>query len=156
MIRFCFRFQQTGIFIIGVLIARILAGRYVDNFGPKKLYFGFILSIITTFGYFALSVLRGARIGPLSGMTDTQNPSFNVNLILCACLVVISFLFSLFLRVPEVGVSNEQVKETKGIHPIFRFRRPVSHNEGIVILASILYYFLHGWNRSRSTGKRTA
>lgn len=48
----------TGIFIIGVLIARLLAGRFVDQVGAKKvLYTGIVLSIITTVGYlFASSI----------------------------------------------------------------------------------------------------
>lgn len=55
----------TGIFIIGVLIARLLAGRFVDQVGAKKiLYIGAVLSIITTVGYlfsssiFILDIIR--------------------------------------------------------------------------------------------------
>lgn len=152
--------MATGIFIIGVLLARILAGRYVDSFGPKKiLYLGLILTVITTFGYFlvnnllfldiirilhgialgtaitgtgaivarvvpinkhgegigyfALSVPLGAGIGPLIGMMVTQNFSFNVNLILCAILALVSFAVSWFLKVPKIDITEEQLKESK-------------------------------------------
>lgn len=150
----------TGIFIIGVLIARIVAGRYVDSFGPKKtLYLGLVLTVITTFcyfivsnlilldivrvmhglslgtaitgtgaivarvvptdkrgegiGYFALSNPLGAGLGPLIGMMITQHFSFNVNIMLCAILAVVSFGFSFFLKVPEIEVTEEQLKESK-------------------------------------------
>lgn len=48
----------AGIFVVGMLIARIFSGRHVDSFGPKKmLYIGFIFSILTTFLYFTAANL---------------------------------------------------------------------------------------------------
>ncbi|GAB4073722.1 MFS transporter [Barrientosiimonas marina] len=151
----------AGAFVIGMLIARVFAGRYVDSFGPKKmLYLGFIFTVITTFfyfaagnltmlyivrilhggslgiaitatgaivarivppekhgegiGYYALSIPLGAAIGPLLGMFITQHAPFDVNFILCAGLVIISFLFSLFLKVPNVALTDEQLDEKEG------------------------------------------
>src|SRR5699024_6703204 len=63
----------AGIFVIGMLISRLFAGKYVDAFGPKKLlYIGFIFTVITTFFYFAannlmmlyiIRLLHGASLG---------------------------------------------------------------------------------------------
>src|SRR5690625_3108909 len=61
------RFQATpseaglasGIFVIGTLIARIFAGKFVDTVGYKKmLYIGFVFILITTLLYFAVNHLQ--------------------------------------------------------------------------------------------------
>jgi MFS family permease len=49
----------SGIFIIGALVARILAGRSIDRVGRKKtLYFGLIFFLVTTLLYFAVNSLN--------------------------------------------------------------------------------------------------
>lgn len=65
-------------------------------------------------GYYALSITMAAAVGPFLGMFISQHAPFSVNFILCAFLVIISFLFSIFLRVPQVELTNEQLEETKG------------------------------------------
>lgn len=170
----------AGVFVVGMLIARIFAGRYVDSFGPKKmLYLGFILTILTTFfyfaiadlmllyfvrlihgaalgiaitatgaivarivpperhgegiGYYALSIPLGAAMGPLLGMTITQHAPFNVNFIISALLVIASFLFSLFLSVPKIELSEEQLQETKGFK-ISNFLEPKAFPIALIAL----------------------
>ncbi|MCC3868039.1 MFS transporter [Terrisporobacter mayombei] len=71
----------SGIFVIGLLIARIFCGRYIDQIGWKKtLYIGFVLFLITTCLYvlvnsmgFLLVVrfLNGAAMGIASTATGT-------------------------------------------------------------------------------------
>src|SRR5690625_2664518 len=71
----------SGIFVIGTLIARIFAGKFVDTVGYKKmLYIGFIFILITTLLYFAVNslmflyvirFLHGAALGIASTATGT-------------------------------------------------------------------------------------
>jgi MFS family permease len=71
----------SGIFVIGILIARILCGRYIDQIGwGKMLYIGFILFLITTCLYLLVNnmgfllinrFLNGAAMGIASTATGT-------------------------------------------------------------------------------------
>jgi MFS family permease len=71
----------SGIFVIGILIARIFSGRYIDQVGWKKmLYIGFILFLITTCIYVLVNsmefllinrFLNGAAMGIASTATGT-------------------------------------------------------------------------------------
>lgn len=71
----------SGIFVIGTLIARIFAGKFVDTVGYKKmLYIGFIFILMTTLIYFAVNnllflylirFLHGAALGIASTATGT-------------------------------------------------------------------------------------
>lgn len=71
----------SGIFVIGTLIARIFAGKFVDTVGYKKmLYIGFVFILITTLLYFAVNnlqflyvvrFLHGAALGVASTATGT-------------------------------------------------------------------------------------
>ena len=71
----------SGIFVIGILIARIFSGRYIDQVGWKKmLYIGFIFFLITTCIYILVNsmefllinrFLNGAAMGIASTATGT-------------------------------------------------------------------------------------
>lgn len=71
----------SGIFVIGVLVARLFCGRYIDQIGWKKtLYIGFILFLITTCSYLLVNsmtillinrFLNGAAMGIASTATGT-------------------------------------------------------------------------------------
>lgn len=71
----------SGIFVIGILIARIFSGRYIDQVGWKKmLYIGFILFLFTTCLYVLVNsmafllinrFLNGAAMGIASTATGT-------------------------------------------------------------------------------------
>ena len=56
----------TGIYIIGVLLARLIGGRYIELMGRKKmLYAGVIFYLLTTVLYFAfnsMTTLYGVRL----------------------------------------------------------------------------------------------
>jgi len=48
----------TSIFVIGVLIARLWAGRWIERIGRKNtLYVGLILGVVTTLLYFTVNSL---------------------------------------------------------------------------------------------------
>lgn len=71
----------SGIFVVGTLIARLFAGKYIDHIGWKKmLYIGFLFFLITTFLYFIVNslpflfvnrFLNGAAMGIASTATGT-------------------------------------------------------------------------------------
>lgn len=151
----------SGIFVIGTLVARLFAGRSIDQIGRRKMLFiGFIALLVTSLlyffindllflyvirflhgaalgiastatgtivasiipnerrgegiGYYALSMTLAAAIGPFLGMFINQHASFNVNFMLCTVLIVVSFVTSLFLNVPEMVNSKEQLDKLKG------------------------------------------
>ncbi|MBS4172923.1 MFS transporter [Bacillus sp. FJAT-49736] len=71
----------SGIFVIGTLIARLFAGKYIEQLGRKNLlYFGLIFVLITTLLYFIANSLtflliirfiNGAALGIASTATGT-------------------------------------------------------------------------------------
>lgn len=71
----------SGIFVVGTLIARLFSGKSIDRIGWKKmLYVGFILFLLTTCLYFAVTNLKfllinrflnGAAMGVASTATGT-------------------------------------------------------------------------------------
>ena len=65
-------------------------------------------------GYYALSTTLAAAIGPFLGMFINQHANFNMNFVLCTILIVFSFVTSLFLHVPKVEFTKEQLEKMKG------------------------------------------
>lgn len=71
----------SSIFIVGILIARVFSGRYIDQVGWKNmLYIGFVLFLATTCSYFWVNdlgalmtnrFLNGAAMGIASTATGT-------------------------------------------------------------------------------------
>lgn len=53
-------------------------------------------------GYYALSTTLASAVGPFLGMYLVHHASFQVNLILCTCIVMIGFLGVMILKVPKV------------------------------------------------------
>ena len=64
-------------------------------------------------GYYALSTTLAAAIGPFLGMFINQHANFNMNFVLCTILIVFSFVTSLFLHVPKVEFTKEQLEKMK-------------------------------------------
>ncbi|WCK56308.1 MFS transporter [Aneurinibacillus sp. Ricciae_BoGa-3] len=151
----------SGIFVLGALIARLFAGRSIEQVGRKKmLYIGFIFILIVTLlyfavnsvtfllvirflhgvafgiastatgtivgniipaerrgegiGYYALSLTLAAAIGPFLGMFLTQHTSFSMNFVLCTLLLAVSFIASLFLKVPKTELTKQELGRMKG------------------------------------------
>lgn len=166
----------SGIFVVGLLVARLFAGKSIDLIGRKKmLYIGFIFFLLTTClyftvnslnflfvnrflngaamgiastatgtivaeiipnarrgegtGYYALSVVLAAAIGPFLGMFLIQHGSFNMNFALCIILLAISFIAVFFVKVSKVEFTKEQLEKMKefSIHNFFEFKAfPIS------------------------------
>jgi len=96
-----------------LLIIRFLNGA---AFGLASTATGTIVaSIIPTgrrgegIGYYALSLTLAAAIGPFLGMFLSEHAGFSMNFILCTILLLISFFSSLFLNVPRVELTKEEL-----------------------------------------------
>lgn len=161
----------SGIFVIGVLIARLFTGKSIDKVGRKKmLYIGFIFFLITTclyffvnnmtlllinrfingagmgiastatgtivatiipherrgegIGYYALSVVIAAAIGPFLAMFLYNHGGYSVTFALCILLIVLSFIAVFFLKVPKIQLTKEQLEKMKGfsLHNFFEVK----------------------------------
>ncbi|MBP1932387.1 MFS transporter [Ammoniphilus resinae] len=60
-------------------------------------------------GYYALSLTLAAAIGPFLGMFLSEHAGFSMNFILCSILLVISFVASLFLKIPKIELTKEEL-----------------------------------------------
>ncbi|MDF9409456.1 MAG: major facilitator superfamily transporter [Pelotomaculum sp. PtaB.Bin013] len=58
--------------------------------------------------YYALSMTLATAIGPFLGMFLTQHANFNVNLIVCAIALGVSFIVAFPLDVPKVEPTNKK------------------------------------------------
>jgi len=65
-------------------------------------------------GYYALSTTIASAVGPFVGIFINQYLGFKMNFVVCTVLIVISFLFALFLKVPKVEINKEQLNSMKG------------------------------------------
>jgi len=65
-------------------------------------------------GYYALSTTIATAVGPFFGMFINQHIGFEMNFVVCTVLIAISFLASLFLKVPKVEFTEEQLEKMKG------------------------------------------
>lgn len=88
-------------------IATTATGTIVANIIPKERHGEGI-------GYYALSITLAAAVGPFLGMFINQHADFNMNFVLCTVLLAISFIFSLFLNVPKMELTKQQLDDMKG------------------------------------------
>jgi MFS family permease len=96
-------------------------------------------------GYYALSVVLAAAIGPFLGMFLTQHTSFNMNFVICSILLVFSFVAVFFVKVPKMDLSKELHEKSKGfsIHHFFEVKAiPISILGALIALgySSILTF----------------
>ena len=150
----------SGIYIVGVLLARLAAGRYIELVGRKSLlYKGIVFYLVTTIlyfsfdsmtnlyivrllngigygaaatatgtiitgvipskrqgegiNYYALSLSLAAGVGPLLGMLMEQHFSFPVIIDVCVAILFLCLLGTIFLKVPEVQLSEEKLAEIR-------------------------------------------
>lgn len=88
-------------------------------------------------GYFGLSVTLAMAIGPFLGMFLSRQGNFNMIFIASAISAVFSLVVGLFLSIPEIKLTKEQIKEMKGfkLSNFFESRAiPIS------IVSAVLYF----------------
>ena len=152
----------SGIFIVGALLARIPAGRYIDFLGRRKMFIaGTFLFFVVTFlylaassvvsfmlvrlihgisfgmtstavstivaalipnskmgtgiGYFTLGVTLASAIGPYMAMSFINLQMFTSALLVTMVLGAVIFALSLFMRVPERRISEEERKAVRQV-----------------------------------------
>ncbi len=71
-------------------------------------------------GYYALSVVLSAAIGPFLAMLLTQHMGIMSNFILCVAVLLISFIAIFFLKVPKVTSTVQKTEKQKGFS-LFNF-----------------------------------
>lgn len=89
-------------------ITSTAAGTIVANIIPKE-------RCGEGLGYYMLGVTLATAIGPFIGMFISQHGSFNMIFVACAISAAFSLVSTLFLYVPEMELTEEQLKEMKGI-----------------------------------------
>ncbi|MFJ8259545.1 MFS transporter [Peribacillus asahii] len=80
-------------------------------------------------GYYALSVVLAAALGPFLGMFILQHGGISVNFILCILLLALSFIVIFFLKVPKIHFTKEQLEKMKdfSFHNFFEVKAiPIS------------------------------
>jgi MFS family permease len=65
-------------------------------------------------GYFMLSVTLGTATGPFLGMLISQHGSFVMVFAACAAAAGLSMIFALFVSVPELSLTKQQLEGLKG------------------------------------------
>jgi MFS family permease len=70
-----------------------------------------------------------AAIGPFLGMFLIENANFSINLVICAVVIIISFIGALLLKVPKVEIANgvTEIKNTIQLSSFFESKAiPIS------------------------------
>lgn len=73
-------------------------------------------------GYYALSVIQAAAVGPFLAMFLTQQVGIMSNFVVCVILLAFSFIAIFFLEVPKVAFTKEKTQMLKGIHNFFEVK----------------------------------
>jgi len=64
-------------------------------------------------GYYALSTTIASAMGPFFGIFMNQHLGFKMNFVICTVLIAVSFLSSLFLRLPQI--KKQQLNNAEGL-----------------------------------------
>ncbi|MGG3279965.1 MFS transporter [Paenibacillus solani] len=64
-------------------------------------------------GYYALSTTIASAIGPFLGIYINQHYGFQMNFVICAVLIVMSLLISVWISVPKETINQAQLNPTK-------------------------------------------
>ncbi len=151
----------AGIYVIGGLLSRIFAGKYVELAGRRRmLILGLVFAIVMSsayffvssiamlmavrflhgmsygicstctgdivakllpperrgegLGYYSLSITISCAIGPLLGMTLGAAGNYTGVFLVGLLMYSVSLVLSLFIRVPEEALTEEQAAEARG------------------------------------------
>ncbi|WP_342431326.1 MFS transporter [Neobacillus sp. FSL H8-0543] len=66
--------------------------------------------------YYSLSFILATAIGPFLGVFITQYSNMSTIFIVCSVFSAISVILSLFVSIPEVKLTKEQLKDLRGFH----------------------------------------
>ena len=91
---------------LGFGISSTSTGTIVAKIIPKGRYG-------TGIGYYALSVTGATALGPFLGIYLYQNGNFDLILILCSILLFFNCIMAVILKVPEMELTEEQMREIK-------------------------------------------
>lgn len=177
----------AGMFVIGALVSRLLAGKYMEVIGRKKLLYTslvlFLLSTLLYFpvdnlilllavrfihgaafgvsttilstavmdvipserrgegtGYYSLSMTLATAIGPFLGLFIIQHGDYNMIFIACTLSSAIGIIITIFTRIPEARITQEQIAAMKG------FRLENIFEKSAVPLSLILLIMVMGFS----------
>lgn len=65
-------------------------------------------------GYYGVSIIIASAIGPFIGLLITDRISAEANFIICSVLALVTLLAALFMNIPRLVLTAEQMKEMKG------------------------------------------
>lgn len=92
---------------IGFGISATSAQTFIANIVPKERRGEGI-------GYFiAFSSTIASAVGPFIGMYLNQHGSFSILIVICFSVIAVSCIAMLFLKIPEVNISQEQLADIK-------------------------------------------
>ncbi len=105
--------------VLALLVIRFIHGA---AFGVASTSIGTIVSSIIPeqrrgqgIAYYMLSATLATAIGPFMAIMINQYSGYTMIFLVCAIFSALSVLSALFLKVPEIKLTAEQIKETKGI-----------------------------------------
>ncbi|WP_458414644.1 MFS transporter [Schinkia sp. CFF1] len=115
-IGFIFFLITTGIYFAVNNLSFLLVNRFLNGaaLGVASTATGTIVAKIIPSerrgegtGYYALSVVLAAAVGPFLGMFLTQHTGIMMNFVLCLILLACSFVAIFFLKVPAVTITKK-------------------------------------------------
>lgn len=91
-------------------------------------------------GYFSLSSTVATAIGPFVGLFIAQHADYSVIFFVCTAFAILAIVMTLFAKIPEIELSEEQRKKMRrGIHPRDFFEIKALPISILMILMGIAY-----------------
>lgn len=128
----------TCLYVLVNSMGMLLANRFINGaaMGIASTATGTIVSKIIPSerrgegtGYYTLSLTLAAAVGPFLGMLISEHASFYMNFIVCASVLLVSFIAVFFVEVPKLEFTKEQLnkKNSFSIHNFFEVKAvPIS------------------------------
>lgn len=91
-------------------------------------------------GYFSLSSTFATAVGPFIGLFIAQHADYSVLFIVCTIFSILAIVMTLFVKVPEINLSQEQRQQLKqGFSPANFFEKNALPISIIMIFMGIAY-----------------